>query len=245
MKKILLITLLISSLKLEAQNTFPSIGSVTITKPQGAIVAYDGINSNNLTVTRMEVTHDSSGQMWLKDSNGDVKVYLKSNNAFPSSIVGELVIGEFAIASKSKEFYVNGNSQFTGNIGIGTNTIPTDFKLAVAGKIIAEELKVQLQTVWPDYVFASDYNLPDLSEVEKYIKQNGHLINVPTAKEIENEGLVLGEITKIQQEKIEELTLYAIDQQKQLDQQGEALKKQAQEIEELKALINTLVQKNK
>lgn len=105
----------------------------------------------------------------------------------------------------------------TGNVGIGTVTPPAGYKLAVAGKIIAEELKVQLQTSWPDYVFTNDYKLPTLEEVEKQIKEKGHLKNVPSAQEVKENGIELGEITRIQQEKIEELTLYIIELNKKLE----------------------------
>lgn len=106
----------------------------------------------------------------------------------------------------------------TGNIGIGTNTIPASYKLAVAGKIIAEELKVQLQTSWPDYVFTDEHKLPTLQEVEKHIKEKGYLKNFPSAKDVKENGIELGEITRIQQEKIEELTLYIIELNKKLEE---------------------------
>ncbi len=122
---------------------------------------------------------------------------------------------------------------FAGNVGIGTNT--PDTKLAVNGNIHAKEVKVDL-IGWPDYVFYDDYKLLSLSELEEYINENGHLPNVPNAKEVEQEGLELGEMSKIQQEKIEELTLYVIDQNK-------AIEKQRKEIEELKVLVKTLLEK--
>ncbi len=131
-----------------------------------------------------------------------------------------------------------------GKVGIGTENVPTDFKLGVAGKIIAEELKVQLQVQgsWPDYVFKNEYQLPSLQEVEQQIQEKGHLANMPSACEVEENGIEVGEMNRLLLEKIEELTLYTIDQQKQLDQQIENSKKQAQEIEELKALVKELVQ---
>ncbi|MVO10784.1 hypothetical protein GOQ30_16555 [Flavobacterium sp. TP390] len=122
------------------------------------------------------------------------------------------------------------------SVSIGTNLNPTGYKLAVGGKIIAEELKVQLQSApWPDYVFASDYQLPSLLEVEKQIQENGHLENIPSACEVQENGIEVGEMNRLLLEKVEELTLYTIEQQKQLDQQ-------TKEIEELKALVKELVQ---
>jgi hypothetical protein len=128
----------------------------------------------------------------------------------------------------------NGASKFEGavyvdtNIGIGTSNF-TDgadtYRLSVKGKIRAEEIKVY--NTWADYVFSPAYELPTLKQVESYITQNGHLPNVPSAKEITEKGLPLGEMAKIQQEKIEELTLYLIQQNK--------------EIEELKSQVKLLL----
>lgn len=102
------------------------------------------------------------------------------------------------------------------NVGIGT-TETQGYRLAVAGKIVAEEIKVALQNNWPDYVFLKDYSLPNLYEVEKYIRKNGHLKNIPGSKEVEDSGINLGEMNGLLLRKIEELTLYTIDQQKKID----------------------------
>jgi multidrug efflux pump subunit AcrA (membrane-fusion protein) len=76
-----------------------------------------------------------------------------------------------------------------------------------------------------------------LSEVQQFIQANGHLPNVPSAKEIEAEGLSLGETAKITMEKVEELTLYTIEQQKQLDEQKRLIEQQQQTLEEQRKLI--------
>lgn len=113
----------------------------------------------------------------------------------------------------------------TGHVGIGTTT--PDSKLAVNGKIHAKEVKVDL-VGWPDYVFENSYELPTLKEVEKHIAEKGHLPNIPSAKEVEKAGgIELGEMNKKLLEKVEELTLYTIQQDKEL-------KKQSKEIEYLK-----------
>ncbi|MBC7643469.1 MAG: hypothetical protein H7174_14235 [Flavobacterium sp.] len=123
----------------------------------------------------------------------------------------------------------NGNTQLmriaaNGNITIGTSLTPTAYKLAVGGKIIAEELKVQLQAQWPDYVFKKNYKLPTLAEVEKQIQDKGHLSNIPSAIEIEKNGFEVGEMVRIQQEKIEELTLYIIELNNKLELQNDKIK---------------------
>ncbi|WP_418498949.1 hypothetical protein [Flagellimonas sp.] len=128
----------------------------------------------------------------------------------------------------------------TGNIGIGTQT-PGSWKLAVKGKIRAEEIKVE--TGWADYVFADGYRLPSLEEVDRHIKEKGHLINIPSAKEVEENGIELGEMNKLLLEKIEELTLYTIHQEKKLEEMEilkQALEIQKEEIEKLKCVIKNI-----
>jgi hypothetical protein len=113
--------------------------------------------------------------------------------------------------------------EVTGKVSIGTNNKPTDigganitsYKLFVKGGILADEVRVR--TGWADYVFADEYRLKPLAEVESFIKKNKHLPNVPTSKEVESQGINVGNIAKIQQEKIEELTLYIIDQNKRIE----------------------------
>ncbi|NHN25780.1 hypothetical protein FIA58_008850 [Flavobacterium jejuense] len=110
-----------------------------------------------------------------------------------------------------------------GRVGIGTENTPTAigsanlsaYKLYVKGGILTEEVRVR--TGWADYVFANDYNLKSLAEVENFIVKNKHLPNVPSAKQVEEEGVSLGEMARIQQEKIEELTLYIIEQNKRIE----------------------------
>ncbi len=97
------------------------------------------------------------------------------------------------------------------NLGIGT-TDTQGYRLAIAGNMIAEGVRVELQTNWPDYVFESGFDLKTLEEVKKFIEENGHLPNVPSAKQIEEEGIDLGTMNAKLLEKIEELTLYLLEQ---------------------------------
>ncbi|MEE4000818.1 hypothetical protein V1T75_10750 [Tenacibaculum sp. FZY0031] len=122
-----------------------------------------------------------------------------------------------------------------GNVAVGTLLAPTGYKLAVAGKTITEEVKVQLQTNWPDYVFKKDYKLPTLTEVEQYINEKGHLKNIPSAKEVnDNGGIELGKMNAKLLQKIEELTLYTIEQEKALHAKDVKLKKLEDETGKLK-----------
>jgi hypothetical protein len=109
-----------------------------------------------------------------------------------------------------------GNSLFAGNVGIGTTT--PDTKLAVNGTIHSKEVKVDL-TSWPDYVFKPAYKLPSLLEVKNYIDENQHLPDMPSETEVAKNGINLGEMNKILVKKVEELTLYQIEQQEKGKQQ--------------------------
>ncbi|UIR54605.1 hypothetical protein LZQ00_09995 [Sphingobacterium sp. SRCM116780] len=118
---------------------------------------------------------------------------------------------------------------FAGKVGIKTNT-PREYDLAVNGKIRSQEIKVETAN-WPDYVFQKDYDLKKLDAVAAFIDQNGHLPGVPKAKEIESNGVELGEMNKILLKKIEELTLYLIEEKKS---NAEQLLKLEKEIDKLK-----------
>jgi hypothetical protein len=111
-----------------------------------------------------------------------------------------------------------------GNVGIGTTT-PGNFKLAVNGKIWGTEVQVALTNPGPDYVFEKSYALPTLEEVKSYIDQNKHLPEVPSAKEMEANGVNVGEMNMLLLKKIEELTLYLIEQQKEINELKNQIKK--------------------
>lgn len=104
----------------------------------------------------------------------------------------------------------------TGKLGLGTNVIPEGYLMAVDGKIITEKVVVRNSGNWPDFVFEKNYRLPDLSEVEQYIQENNHLPEIPTASEVENEGQDLAEMNRLLLKKVEELTLYIIEQGKEI-----------------------------
>ena len=107
-----------------------------------------------------------------------------------------------------------------GNMGLGTIS-PTE-RLSVNGNIRSKEIKVEAKD-WPDYVFQQDYQLPTLAEIEQQIKLNGHLTDMPSAKEVEINGIALGEMNKLLLKKVEELTLHLIEKEKQMEEQNRRL----------------------
>lgn len=174
----------------------------------------------------------------LSNDNGYVSIYIddrqyynrftirafavgmsESNSWFANwTIVDEPLSGTntatvpYANAFAGNISFPNGIWKESGNVGIGTST-PTNM-LDVNGTIRAKEVKVE--SGWADFVFTPNYQLRSLAEVEEFIDQNGHLPDIPTAKEIEQNGVSLGEINAKLLQKIEELTLYLINKDKEI-----------------------------
>ncbi|MEW4923127.1 discoidin domain-containing protein [Algibacter sp. 2305UL17-15] len=167
-------------------------------------------------------------------------------DVMPNLNYSDLVVGSvFTIGSYSSvfgenagsyNFKVKGNGHFTSYLTVGTDN-PAGYLLAVGGDAIVEEIKVSLVENWPDYVFNENYHLPSLKEVENHIQINGHLQNLPTASEVVENGISLGEMNAKLLEKIEELTLYTIQQQKELENQEYKNKTLEERLAKLESLI--------
>lgn len=184
---------------------------------------------------------NSSSSFMLRDRNQDPLFRIDENGS--DKVVVDLpkpnsriVIAGFGDYLPEHKFVVRGSSKIEGNIltdsniGIGTGSFvdgSDTYRLSVRGKVRAEEIKVY--TTWADYVFEEGYKLPTLEEVEKHIKEKGHLQDIPSAADVLANGIQLGEMNKLLLQKIEEQTLYLIQQNK--------------EIEELKAQMKTLLEK--
>ena len=132
---------------------------------------------------------------------------------------GGLTIANMNAAPMS--FLTNGTKRMTidgttGYVGIGTAN-PSAL-LSVNGEIRTKKVRVTLNASdWPDYVFMDAYQLPSLQELEQYVERHRHLPGVPSADVIASEGLELGDMQKLQMQKIEELTLYIIQQNKRIE----------------------------
>jgi hypothetical protein len=127
--------------------------------------------------------------------------------------------------------------QGNGNVGIGTTT-PNN-KLDVNGTIHSREVKVDMSG-WPDYVFKEDYKLPALEEVEKHINEKGHLENIPSEEEVLKNGLSLGEMNAKLLQKIEEMTLYMIEQNKTNKMQSEEIELLRKENKTFSSILERL-----
>ncbi|WP_417800662.1 hypothetical protein [Tenacibaculum sp.] len=163
---------------------------------------------------------------FLEKPGGNDRAYIRSTNGEGGDF-NSLI---FAVGTGNESMYL----KYDGNVGIGTTSIPTNYKLAIAGKTITEEVKVQLQSNWPDYVFSKEYQLTTLQEVEQHINKKGHLQNIPSAKEVAKDGgIELGEMNRKLLEKIEELTLYTIQQEKSINELKKIVKQQSKQLESL------------
>ncbi|QEM09115.1 hypothetical protein [Mucilaginibacter rubeus] len=130
--------------------------------------------------------------------------------------------------NENQLLYIRGD----GNVAIGTSD-PKGYKLAVNGSVIATSVTIKSYGSWPDYVFKSTYKLKPLAEVKDYIDKNQHLPEIPSAEEIEKNGLNLGEMNKLLMKKVEELTLYLIEKDKVEKEQKKINQNYATQIEKL------------
>ena len=193
-----------------------------------------GVNSQQPTLTISAATSaNRTGKVAIGNvTSPSAKLHIKADNGERADLMLEAT-GTSAIYFKNKNNSISltgnimtlsagGFSYTDGNVAIGT--MPNnDYKLAVKGVIRSEEVVVELMTSWPDYVFASDYSLPKLNEVKAFVNKNGHLPGLPSASQVSEEGLGLGEINAKLLEKIEELTLYIIEQEERIQKLEEKL----------------------
>ncbi|UAY53235.1 hypothetical protein [Ferruginibacter albus] len=204
-----------------------------------ATFASVALGSNNLGLPGSTTEWVSTDPL-LEIGNGDPRG--DASNALTILKNGSIGIATSTPNTNTK-LDINGNANITGKVAIGSPMkweLLTDnaknYYLAVNGDAIFQKAKVQLFGEWSDFVFNDNYKLLSISDVEKFIKKNKHLPDVPSAAEVKKDGIDLGSNQAILLQKIEELTLYMIDQNKKIDAQTIRIK----ELEEKNNQINNL-----
>jgi hypothetical protein len=163
---------------------------------------------------------DPKGHLDIQSSWGDWATFTTINNDFwrihNNQTQDVLSFGYEEYASGDQKWILSMNNQ--GQVGIGTSTHEdAEAKLTVKGKIHAQEVKIT-SSAGADFVFEESYILPELNEVEAYVRQNKHLPDIPSEKEMQENGVDLGTFQIKLLQKVEELTLYIIELEKELDQ---------------------------
>lgn len=127
--------------------------------------------------------------------------------------------GAMSITAGAKPLSLEGSRvTLTGKVGVNTNNTVPGYAFAVAGGIITDEVLILNVEDWPDYVFGKDHTLMSLSDLKAYIDQNSHLPEVPSAQDVEENGINVVEMQKVLLKKIEELTLYTVEQQRLIEE---------------------------
>lgn len=187
--------------------------------------SYYGTTPNDFGTQRYGLFMGDPTQLSLSMSQNSTQkpVVLSSFYGLGFDVYG----GKMALCQNGA-LYIGGNDAATKTRIQNTASLTTtalDYQLYVEKGIRAEKVKVDAKGNWPDFVFEENYNLPSLTAVENYINENKHLPNVPSAAEVEQNGVDLGEMDKILLQKVEELTLYVIQQQKQIEALQKELEK--------------------
>ncbi len=223
----------------------PGAGKVLTSNAEGVATwetPSGGGGGSNWTVSGSNI-YRPTGNVGIGTANAQYKLHIRGRDGNSLGQGNLLVQGAgtttsgIEIGSKSGSGFIQAGTGYPNNLGtrplfinpsggkviIGTNVNPSEsFALAVAGKILAEEIKIVLSVPSSDYVFEPDYPLMPLGELEHFVASKKHLPEVPSAEEFSKNGYSIGEMDDLLLRKIEELTLYIIQQQKEID----ALKQQ-------------------
>jgi hypothetical protein len=195
--------------------------------------------------TRLEVRGDGTswreGFLSLKNLNEDAGIRLYNSDTEVRHHIFNVVDGGDILRLAPADNYASGGITISQSGFVGIGTITPDNELDVRGTIRAEELIVE--TGWADHVFKDDYVRMNLNQVEEHIKLKGHLPGLPTEAEVKKNGIALGAFQVKLLEKIEELTLYLIEQNKTIQMQSKEINEQNQKLSALQNELDTLRQK--
>ena len=196
--------------------------------------------SNGATATGKigigNVTNPLAKLHMLSDSNEDAGLILETSNKtsrkaflqfYDANHKIEVSKNGMKIISANDLLDINARSiKMMGRVGINTDNNFTgnyDYALAVKGGVLTSEVYVKEVDEWHDYVFSEDYHLISLDELENYIMSQKHLPDVPSGNEVMDKGYNMADMDGALLKKIEELTLYTIDLQRQLREQQETI----------------------
>ena len=200
--------------------------------------------SSSTSLTRsgsIRVGSGGSGTRLTVDGDGRAVVIKRNSPTWDQTVARFGISVNTGVRGLRFQLSKNGGSTFTdvmhldgdGRVGIGTTNTQWSYKLAVKGKIGCEELIVKPVGFFPDYVFRADYELLSLNEVEAFIQTEGRLPNMPEGDKIDTSNeLPVGELTLLQQEKIEEIFLHLIRMEKEMKElkaENEALRAKVQQ----------------
>jgi hypothetical protein len=242
MKKIVLLTLGIVTLHVYAASAqwFGTAASTGLTYRDGNVVIGSTVMDGSYGSTERILQLKGSGTWLSMISTGGGSFNLGFSSTYGTGLYSRSQPIKFwtsptTSGGLAQRMIIN----TSGTIGIGTSLAnnPNNYLLAVNGKIGAKEVQVEnTSTAWADYVFEDDYQLRPLEEVEVFISKYKHLPEIPSAEEVKKEGHKLGEMDVLLLKKVEELTLYLIEQEKQLKEQRQIIQEQNEAISKLQAL---------
>lgn len=209
-----------------------NVGIGTVSPNSKLHIAQDNTNNQNLSLGKFTSVGQTGGSAIVSLAYNSTTANLEVNSTYSGSGFRYGTYGDFNIENEitTPDF---GAINFITNKKVQLAIKPNGNAL-LQGKFEAKEVKVTL-TPTADFVFDEKYDLPKLEEVEKHIKEKKHLPEIASAKVMEKEGVNVGEFQIKLLQKIEELTLYSIEQNKQIKQQSEQLKHLKDENEALKA----------
>lgn len=212
-------------------------------EPSSRLTGYPGDYYTTFRMTNTTTSNYETDGFVIEQTNREVAIrqlergnlYLYGHNDVGIIIdtFGSIGIGTTPMVSKKLNVggdtriagKLNVNGKVTGTYGefsqsvmiYGAVRIGNGFECSATGEVKAKSLKITLDG-WSDFVFDDGYRLPTLAELEQYVKANRHLPDIPSAAEVEQEGVDLGQMNAKLLQKVEELTLYVIDLQKQIDE---------------------------
>ncbi|ASW75022.1 cell wall anchor protein [Chryseobacterium piperi] len=216
-------------------------GKLLIESSEGQVrIGQNDTDTNNNSIAALRIYRTEGAALEVANSLGVFQIGKSScNGCFsPHAEPGDTVLRNLGNTHNIIIAMPNNRNDGSSYIGLNDGANGTWIKFfnnGIArfnGKILAKEVEVKAN-VWADYVFKKGYQLRSLEEVEQHIEEKGHLPNIPSADEVVKNGINVAEMDAKLLEKIEELTLYSIEQNKQLKSQSEEIKELKKQVQQL------------